>query len=951
MRIRDLLLALALVPTILVPLAAQDTPKKPAEVFRAARDHLQVGSLELAAGTFKDFADLKPTDQDYLDLESKYGANIFQNLRNVPRWLPDAKKDAEFKQTVIEGIIEASLKANEKLTRDPVRLKKYAMNLGESKEERDFAIAELNRAGDAAVPPIIENLRINTTPEYRAGAFTAIGRLNPETIPAFLVAAENLPEELKAGILRPIAFRPDSLNLLVKADTSIVPYLWYLASSENPGELRDAAQNALRVLSGDRSDRQQVDSELVKFATTMFDRKGNFAGYDGAKGRVRLWTWDAGANNLKVSELTKSQAEEMYGLKYLKWAIERRPDSRAAQELFLSLATERAVERSGFGDLAKSEPGVSQVLASAPAEMLINLLDSALAENRTALAYGLAQTLGNRAEKTAAVSTAKRPASLVKALNYSDPRVQLAAATAILKMPSVEHGANARIIDVLSRTASGDAAVAGNVTGRALVVDPVAARGSRVALLLRGLGYETETFGTGREMFKRINRSSDFDAIVIDRHVVDPELKDVLAALAGNSNAGHRPVLVVASPDEAAPVSLEHLLLRLGVLLAVTETTEIIVPAVYENDKRKPKEENDEVRKRNIVNRDGFLMQIYRDRLARMKRIVDAANLGQGEDLLALLELRERQLLMASLIAEYDTTAEFAPTPYRDLKSYSELLRKRPELAKSLVNVPTDDLLRLVGHLETILTPTMQDRFEKILARIDSEELGLPRRPAIDPATEARLNRIARQYKGVSVIAEPFSLGSNTGPVKFGLAHEIQATIADPSQRPRDPAERKSATKSAVEWLRKLAVGERTGYDLMPAVPALRAALANDETAPAALDALGKIASADAQRDLARLAATGSRPASLRDKAVDAAIQHVQANGKLTIPEVDLAVSTAVTAETNAELKSKLAILSAALTGKPGDLTARIKGYTVPATTATPAKAPDPKPTTENKQQ
>lgn len=951
MRIRVVLLALALLPLGLESLSAQETPKKPADVFRSARDYLQTGSLELAAGTFKDFLELSPTDQDYLDLEAKYGANIFQNLRNVPRWLPDANKDEEFKKTVIGGIIEASLKANAKLTRDPARLQRFARNLGESKEERDFAIAELNRAGAAAVPVILDNLRINNTPEYRAGALTAVERLSAETVPGFVIAAENLPNELKLGVIRSLSRRADILSLLGKVESNFVPYLWYLASSDEPGTLRDSATELLRSLSGDRSDRLDVDTELVKYATPLIERRGVFAGIDTVRNRVQLWQWDASIGTIKSADVTKSQAEEIYGLKYLKWAIERRPNSRVVQDLFLTLATERAVERSAFGDLAKTEPGVSQLLSAAPADILNDLLDSAIANERTALAFGLAQALGDRSEKSAAVSTKTRSGPLVKALNYQDPRVQLAAAIAILKIPNVPHGANARIVEILSRSANADR-VAGSTIGKALVVDPLALRGDQVTTLLRGLGYDTETFGTGRELLKRINRSSDFDLILVDRHVVDPELKDLLANLNTNRNAGRRPILVVASPDKPAAPNLELLLLRLAVLLAVTETADIEIPPPYENDKRKLKEDNDDLRKKNIQDRDTRFQVIAEGRLARMKRIVAAATLGNSVALQTRLELRMPQLTLAAMLAEYNTTPEFAPTPFRDLRNYSDLLRKQSNLDKSVEDVSTEALQKLIAQLELVLTPDMRTLFEKYINRIDTDELGLPRPPAMDPILEAKLNRLAREYKNVSIIPEPYALGSSTGPVKFGFAYDVQATIQDPALRPRDPVEKKSSVKLAVDWLRRLANGERTDYDLTPAIPSLRKSLANDDVADLAVEALGRIASAEAQQDLARLAVAAQRPIPLRRLAVETAIRHVQTYGKMTIPEVDQAVKTASGAEADVELKSKLTILSSSLNSQPGDLANRMKSFTVPTAIAKPddKKTVESKPESEKRQ-
>ncbi len=941
MRIRVSLLALVLIPMVADTALAQAAPQRPIDVFRTARDYLQVGSLELAAQTFKDFADLKPTDQDYLDIESKYGVNVFQNLRNVPRWIPDAKKDDDFKKTVIEGIIESSIKANEKLTRDPIRLQRFAANLGESKEERDFAIVELNRAGAAAVPFIVDNLRINNTPEYRSGAFTAIERLSIDAIPGFVVAAENLPAELKVGIIYSLARRGDILRLLGKADTNFVPYLWYLSSSDNDDTLKKTASQILRTLSGDLSDRQSVDAELVKYAEPMYLRKGEFYGWDSVSNRVQLSTWDKAKNTLVLVNTTKALAEEQYGLKYLQWAIERKPTSRAVQEMFIAMAVDRAVERSSFGDLSASEPGLSQLLAAAPVGMLIDLLDQAIVEEKTTLVFGLVQTLGARSEKAAAVSTATKPATLVKALNYPDPRVQLAAATAILNIPSAQHGAHSRIVDILTRAANNSVMTNAGSVGTALVADPIGRRGEQVAALVRGLGYDVEQFGTGRDLLKRINSSSDFDLIMIDRHIVDPELSDVLSRLSSNVNSGHRPVLVVASSDEVAAPKVESLLLRLAVLLAVTETTEIIIPPPYENDRRKPKEENDDNRKLNIEERDGRFVQIANGRLARAQRIVEAANIGSSQIIQSRLNLRLPQLIYAVLISEYETTEEYAPTSYRNVKNYTTLLVRQKNLDQAIDEAPSAELLKLIAHLETVLTPAMRQRFEQIRVKLDLDELALPRAPAIDPITEAKLKRLTQSYRNVAVIPEPYTLGSTKGNVKYGLAYDIQATITDPAQRPRDPSEKSASVKLAIDWLNKLAQGARSGYDLKSAVPALRNSLDNDQVASLAISALSRIPSDEAQQDLIRYACKGSYTVPLRIEAVDAAIRHVQTYGKMTKPELDQMAAMAIVGEKSNELVSKITILSESLSGKPTDLSNRIKSYTIPV--PPPAAVPAPK--------
>jgi len=908
---------------------AAATAKKPADVFRESRDILRSGNQELAAELLKDFFALKPTDQDYLNLETKYGPTTFQGLRNVPRWFADAKRDAEFKATTLEGIVQASLTANEKLLRDPKRIAKFVLNLGASTEERDFAIAELKRSGDAVVPYLVDNIRTDSDPAFRAGAMLAVTQLGSDTIPGLLIAAESTPDDIQSSLLQAIAKRSDIISLIGKTDTNIMPLLWYLAST--PGDtatlLRDNAINLLRGLTGDNYERRQPVAELVKLSEPLYAHKSQFAGLDTVKNRVKLWSYDVKTKTMATSEITLREAEERYGLKYLRWAIERNPTDEVAQERFLSIATERAVERAKFADLAKAEPEVYALLASAPSTTLVNILENALLENRTALAIGAIQALGDRSEKLAATQQLKagidRPAVLVRAMSYPDPRVQLAAAVAILRMPvGTNHGANAAIVDVLRRTIAGQDAGANATKGKAIIVDSNTLRGDRIASLLRSLGYDTEITTTGRELMKRVGQSSNFDLLVVDQHVVEPQLNDLLAFISASQQIARRPVAVVASADNPKPVGLEALLLRLAALIAATESIDTPVPAPLILDRRKPKEDTDRDRKLNTDDREKIFRQIYEGRLARTMRITDAANIVINAQLRSRLDLRLPQLTLAAIVAEYDPTVESAPSTIQNLANYTQLIRNQVDIDPTAMKVPLESLNKLIGQLETALTPELTKKFDAIRLKMNPTELEIARTPSLEPFARAKVAKQVKPYAGVTLIDEPYS--------SYALENDLKVLFSDPTQMPRDPTEKKAAAKLAIDYLRKLALGELPGYDIKTVETAFVQSLANDDLAEAAAESLARIPTATAQQELVKVAANPTRPVNLRVKAAEAAIQHVQTYSKLTSEPIIQQVLVQLAAEPAPEIKAKLAVVYSLITTAPNQLAKKIQTFTIP---------------------
>jgi len=836
------------------PAAPGDT--KPLDLFRSFRDVYLEGQYEVAAELLKSFLAANPTDEDILTLERKYGAAFALSLRNLTRWSENPKANDEAKKAV-EALVDRTRKATEKLTKDPKRILTHVRNLAGSPAEQAYAIDQLKRAGDAAVPVLVETLRATSSIPQQAGIMTAITKLGPETVQPFLAAAEALPDELKEGMIKAVAYRPDVLNLMNRADTDPTPLLWYLARMPE-ATAGDTLRTTARTLIGKITpnfDRRSSADELTRLALPITQRKAVFAATDTVANRVKVWTWDAAANNVKPNDDTVAQAEEYYAVRNLRWAVERDPNYEPAQRLLLGFVTERAVERGRFMPPDKANPA----------------------------AYTL-----------------------------------LAAAVAVLKVPAARpNGAYARVVDVLRRALAADPGnTPPDAKGKAVVVDPSPLRSGRLAGYLRDIGYIVEVTTSNRDLIRRVHQAADVDLFVIDRHAADPELRDTLATMTADA-AGRKPVLVVASSDKKTDVPLEALLLRLALLVAATETDVVDIPVPVVNDPRKDEEQNALLRREILKTRDQRLEATFKTRLARLRRLVDAAALPPDPALKERLDLRLPQLTYAVLAAEYPFTEASAPAVFKQSEMISKILASRVELTKTVANVRTDDLRRLIEQLETVLTPELNKNFEALRLAVDSDALGIARDTTRDPVLEEKLTATVRPFRFATVIPEPLS--------PAGLTDNLRAAVQDPADVPRSPAEKAASAKLAAEWLRKLAVGNVPGYDVAPAGPALRAALRSDELGPIVVDAVARLSSQEAQQDLLNVALGSGRPTGLRVQAAEETARHAQQFGPLATAAQKAAIGPAARDEKDPELKGKLAVLYGYYAGTPADFSKAVR--------------------------
>lgn len=552
------------------PAAAQDPrvepPKTPAEWFAALEFELNTGQYEAGLFYLRGFVNSNPTDKDLVALERDRGLAAFLRLRNI-KWSNDDKLDGEGRQ-LAETVIERINAAMKKELGNPERIARYIKNLSGTPQERSFAISELQRSGAAAMPQIMATLRHEKDPKDLVAVLSILPRLPADTVQPLLASLDMSGETvLKLQLLQALGARSDLPQLASRAETNPLPTLEFLAASQQqPADIRRASANLVsRLLAVPPSALPQAKAELTRTAEKFYKHEASFINPNA----VPVWRWED--NKLVNYSANASQAEEYFGLRYARWALELDPSYEPAQVVFLSLATDKAMERGGLDKpLAQAAPDVHDLLATVYVGALINTLDRAVANKRSAVALGVTRALGERGEVLAARPERGRPGVLVRALDFPDRRVQFAAAQALLRMPSPPvHQNTARVVEVLRRALAADSeAFLPDKPMRVLIGAFQPLVGEKMAETVRSAGNEAIVVRTGRELMRRLKEAADIDAVILDPDIPYPGLADTLASLRYDVHVGLLPVRIVYQP--AVPGTMTTYLASANRLATIT---------------------------------------------------------------------------------------------------------------------------------------------------------------------------------------------------------------------------------------------------------------------------------------------------------------------------------------------------------------------------------------------
>ncbi|MCS6977125.1 MAG: hypothetical protein NZM31_08990 [Gemmatales bacterium] len=544
-------------------------PETTREFWAVVKYEINLGNYRRAREQLKNFWDrlsAEPDQEKFLiSLYEKDGLGYFVKLSNIPelRELKEKDPDTEKERPVVDLLMQRISRAVTARLRDPERIRFFVRRLAGSTEERAYAIEQLRRVGPAAVPAIVEMLR---DPQLDAKAkepyYSALFKLNRDAGPPLLACLDSKDARLQMMVLDWFLF---------SADERIIPYLWYLSASKDAmPAIQDRAKTALsRFTRTPISELPDPKAMCLKEAARWYNHQ-----VEPPPGESpTVWVWDETAGPLPKL-VTQSQAEEYWATYWARKALDLDPTYEPAQILLLSAMMDKAHERGGVEQgLDKIAPEVHQLLSGSRSQLLENILDKAMAEHRNAVALAAARALQPIGEWRLVRNSASGLPPLVRALSYPDRRVQMAAAEAILNIPTSDGFLGAsRVVEVLRR------AITGDVMPRALIAfsDETAAR--QFADLVRQLGFEPSIALNGRQAVKLAAELGDLEIAFLD-----PKLSEVggvnavVAQLRGNADTAGIPIVLVGEPDqERAMKSLASRYPRVSVISPPPVTLEML---------------------------------------------------------------------------------------------------------------------------------------------------------------------------------------------------------------------------------------------------------------------------------------------------------------------------------------------------------------------------------------
>jgi CheY-like chemotaxis protein len=901
------------------------TPKTAPEYWRAARFEIRIGNYELAAERLKGLLALNPDSKTLYDLiengplGSEKGMAQLLELRKVPKWSTTPRVDKEAKAN-IETLIKKVTAAIEAEIGRPERIKQFALALSGPPEESAFALNELKRVGKAAVPVMTTLLADpSLSAESRNGIISAIPQLGEETVPGFIAFLPAANQPTRIQVLTALRQRYDFRTLSKRADTDLVPMIWYLiGKSDRDGQLPTLGKEILRAALLRDVDRdtdpelRKPQAQLTLIAQQFADGTSNLAqiaGDSSGEAVHSIWIWDG--TTVKETKVTRETAAEAYALRYSRWALDLQTDYAPAQQVFLSTAINAVARRQGGEKpLVVIAPELQAALSTASYDLLANILEDAIRKNKTPVVLSVTRTLGERAEARAIRPTIvdgriARPALLVRALDYPDARVRFAAADAILRIPGQPiHGRADQVVKVLGAALTAEPLEG---TKKALLGDSDVDRAHAVASLLQRVGFQTEVVSTGRMMMRRLQDKGDFDLVLIDRHLANPMLRDLLPQLRADFRTQGLPVMVIASPDGLTPVNMITGLARLATVVAFNDLPNnpffnfTATQLAGQKEALLFKEMQELVRGR------------YESQLARMRELIKEAGFAMTqeiEDRIQYLTLQTFPMEMLDIYA-------------KDLFEHERVVVLRllpPDVRIDAEEYPTSGLRALTAKEEAKIPIERSNFMKKIWDSYWNP--AAPKLPVIEPIRnpeiEAATERIARPYRDVKVIPAVFT--ESDFKEKLTQIADIRAPMLSAEER-RDHARR------AIIWLRRIAAGELPGYNIKGAEGPILQAIRSDELALLAIGTVAHLPSREAQQELSNVASSGTRPAPIRSAAADVLVSHIQTYGKfITDPQAQALIDAAAVA-TDANLKERLLALQGILRPDPSYLGNLLKNY------------------------
>ena len=317
-------------------------PKKVPEYWAAINFEINTGKFEIAAFFLKKMLELKPfedADRELAIIQQVVGTGPFFHLKDVQKWSDNKFFEKETRENV-KTLLKRLTKGVDLYLSAPDRISKFIINLdAPTEEERDYAFFQLSRSRERAVPYLVSTMHDQFDKPIRKRIYEAFLKFDPDFLPPLL----EILKSADAADAKDRDLRPVILDIFRKrGDTRCIPYLWHLSfAAQYPPEVRDLARDNLAyLLQINKVSIFDAKSSLKLMAEKCYQHKLKVA-----PGGNAIWKWDGHSIPLKPDYMMRREAEEFFGLRYAREALDLDPAYQPAQEVLLNLVLERTFDR------------------------------------------------------------------------------------------------------------------------------------------------------------------------------------------------------------------------------------------------------------------------------------------------------------------------------------------------------------------------------------------------------------------------------------------------------------------------------------------------------------------------------------------------------------------------------------------------------------------------------
>lgn len=454
-------------------------------------------------------------------LVREFGSSAFVRIGRIKELEPEGKQFAL-----------AALRAADAVARDPVRLQGIVARLDDpSPIVRRAAIRELQRAGSAAVAPLVRVLANPIQRDIHADVRAALYYLGTPAIEPLIGVLEAPDPALRVHAIAVLGRleATDAMNLLV-------------GPSVNPREdaaVREAALQTLERMTGRRPHPADARDVLAARVVELMD--GELPRRPDENGQIELWQWDAAQTAAVPRRYPASEAGAVLAAALARDLYALAPDDPAYRRLYLEAILGAAKIQTGLHlPLPRGEGTAHAAAAALGSAAVEDALYHALEQDRVPAAIAAAEVLGDVGSTATVHSGSPAPAPLVAALAHPNQRIRFAAAEAIAKLDPIHPFPGAgRYIATLARFARTEA------LPRVLVAHPRSGVSQTLAGLLTQMGYEAEAAYTGRAAYEMASRHPDYAFLLLTDALNDPPVDQLVQLLRQDFRTANLPLGVL----------------------------------------------------------------------------------------------------------------------------------------------------------------------------------------------------------------------------------------------------------------------------------------------------------------------------------------------------------------------------------------------------------------------